>query len=69
MPDKLLLLFGDWLVIKAEGTTAILVAGIIAGYAVLLLSTLPISRQFFRSTDHKANNASNGNASNLDQHR
>jgi len=54
MPDKLLLLFGDWLVIKAEGTTAILVAGIIAGYAVLLLSTLPISRQFFRSTDHKA---------------
>jgi hypothetical protein len=49
MLDKLLLLFGDWFIIKAEGATAILAAGLITGYAGLVL-ILALSMRRSRKT-------------------
>lgn len=64
MPDQLLLLIGNWLIVKAEGTTAILVVGIIAACAALVLLSSPYSRKFFHSANLNANDDSN-----IDQRR
>jgi hypothetical protein len=69
MSDKLLLLFGDWFLIEAEGTTAILAAGLITGY-VGLLSTLALfarSPRITKYNNHGANNVLDNSVSDIDQ--
>jgi hypothetical protein len=69
MSDKLLLLFGDWFFIEAEGTTAILAAGIITGY-VGLLSVVALFARSRRTnyTDHRAHDGLNSSIS-IDQRK
>jgi len=71
MSDRLLLLFGDWFAIEAEGTTAILAAGLITGYAGLLwiLAYFTRSRRITKYNNHRANDVLGNNVADIDQHR
>jgi hypothetical protein len=71
MSDKLLLFFGDWFVIEAEGTTAVLTAGLITGY-VGLLSVVAFLTRSPRTTKYNnqgANNVLDNNVASIDQRR
>jgi len=71
MSDKLILLFGDWLVIEAEGATAILAAGLITGY-VGLLSILALFSRPSRITNynnHRAHDVLGDNVPDIDERR
>jgi hypothetical protein len=65
MSDKLLLLFGDWFLIEAEGTTAILAASLITGYVGLLsaLAFFARSPRIKNYNDHGANDVLNNSVS------
>ena len=71
MPDKLLLLFGDWFAIEAEGTTAIWAAGLITGYLGLLwiLAIFTRSPRITKYNNHRANDVLDNNLSDIDQRR
>ena len=71
MSDKLLLLFGDWFVIEAEGTTAILAAGLITGYVGLLsiLAFFPRSPRVTKYNNDGANDVLGNNVADIDQSR
>jgi|SRR6267154_3672257 len=71
MSDKLLLLFGNWFLVEAEGTTAILAACLITGYVGLLsiVALFTRSPRITKYYNHGANDVLGNNVSDIDRRR